>query len=200
MNATYENDIFFDAQQPASKRTRFSEGTPADIPDTTTPLPSSAISSSSDFSVKYPKAAATEVLKNHIALLHPSIRETITRLGTSYIKLYGDTLKKSAYVNKLTEDIEYIPASARLGFKITGSRRVKDTTDFKTLHDECENMVTESQKNLRNLTHRSAMLETKCSAKATVDIIFAYIRITTKALLITEKQPQNDQIVLQIVK
>jgi hypothetical protein len=103
------------ANQQASKRTRFA---PPEVKDNDTPT-----------SIQPPKSLAESFIRSHIASLHPEIQTIIERFGKEHLVLLNKVDHKRSQVQHMVDDDDFIPSSARVSFEITTSKLVKETPE-----------------------------------------------------------------------
>lgn len=107
-----------------------------------------ATASSATSKPKSPMAHADKHIEEHVASLLPNIATILEKLSKDHLRLRAKANNKSKQINKMTTDEEYIPRSARVAFKLTGSKMVAESPEYIALQTETNEAISVSSRNL----------------------------------------------------
>jgi hypothetical protein len=131
-----------------------------------------------------PRQLAIASLQGHCATLQLKIADIVARLGAGIIKSLSTLHNKNLQLERMKKDIEFVPRSAQIAFKLTSVKSVVDQPEFIKLEEETETLVLEMRKQLRNKILAVTAIETKQLAVATRIEFCKSIRIVTQAFLV----------------
>ena len=132
-------DTSTDNTTPASnKRTRFSDASDSDS------------SNSKDTKKDTPKKLLFALIRGSLASLPADLKEIHEKTSFGYIKILLKFNGKESMLKNLNGIDSQIPSSARLKFKIKGSKNASTTEEFKQLEIETERIVEEMRKKLKH--------------------------------------------------
>ena len=110
-------------------------------------------------------AAAKEKTAEVVETLHQALQPSAKRMIGDFIKLHSTLRRQEASLKKL-QDAAVQPNSARIKFEITGSKRVSEMTEFKTLQAETKTFIDEVQAALKQKIVQAAEFEIKATKQA----------------------------------
>jgi hypothetical protein len=145
---------------------------------------SSALSPDDAFAT--PMAAARASLVLNCASLQPEIATLLTTLGKEHLLLMQKTLHKSSQIEKLNEDEELIPRSARIKFHLSTMKAAETDPGYIGLKAETETLVIAFQKALKTKVVAVAELEVKLLRSEIQKYLASNLYVATKALLICD--------------
>jgi hypothetical protein len=177
-----------DTNQPPNKRTRFSE--------TNDETPSSSLLSNK---VQPPKILAESFIRASIASLHPIIATDVEKLGKEHLLLLSKRLHLDKTTQRMVNDPDHIPTSARFKFELSCSDRVKETQEYKALSDTTIEIINQAQTDLRKIIIDASKLET---AAITIDIqrhLAKAIRLITNAFLLSKNDKTPVDVMVYLV-
>lgn len=178
---------------PSNKRTRFSEN------DVTTP--SSSSSNLSQPKVQPPKILAESFIRTSIASLHPIIATDIEKLGKEHITLLSKKNHLDKANQRLVNDNDLIPSSARIKFELSVSDRVKEMPEYKALQEKTIEVVNEAHKGLKVQIVDASKLEIKAIMNEIQEHLVKAIRLITSSFLLLLNDKTNiDEAVYLLVK
>jgi hypothetical protein len=166
-----------DTTSPPTKRTRFSEKEP---------------SSRSYHVTQPPKLLAESFIKASIASLpHPIIATDVEKLGKEHILLLSKKLHLEKANQRLLNDNDVIPQSARSKFELSCSDRVKELPEYKELQDQTTIIVSEMQTQLKQQIIAASKLEIMSITNDIQRHLAKSIRFITNAFLIINNDTSN---------
>ena len=163
-------------EQPL-KRARFSENN-----DKTT---------TSSHKVQPPKLLAESFIRASIATLHPIIATNVEKLAKEQLLLLSKKHHLQKANQRMVNDKELIPKSARIKFELSVSDRVKDMPEYKALLDQTNNVVSETHKSFKELIVSASKLEITAITNEIKTHLVKSIRLITNACLLYNNNDSN---------
>jgi hypothetical protein len=162
-------------QQPA-KRTRFEA--PSESKATTSPT-------------EPPKSLAESFIKSNVATLQPQLAIIVEKLGKEHILLLSkkDNVKRTH--QRMIDNEDFIPRSARIQFDLKGSKRAIELPEYKQLAEETSDLVADFTKNLKTQIIKAAAIEIKAAENELRYHLSKCVRIITSAFLINKNDTSN---------
>jgi hypothetical protein len=166
-----QNTATMSTQPP--KRTRFadtatSNGTPA---DTSSKQP--------------PSGPADSFIRGYTASLHPELAAIAERLGKEHIVLLSKRDNKSLQVQRMVDQDDIIPRSARLEFTLNVSKRAKERLEFTALEEETTNLVQSYKLGLKQQIIKASKIEISALDDELRDHLCRSVRVLTTAYMIS---------------
>ena len=93
-----------------------------------------------------PMALARDQIKTTIKLLHTELQPLLSKAAKDLLMAMQTAFHKQQQVTKMETTDDYIPASARIKFKITVSKDAEEAPEFIALRDETQDLVEKIQK------------------------------------------------------
>ena len=121
------------AQAPARKRVRINPNPTRMTPTSTTTLTGRA--------TQPPKQIAVAFVKHTCATLQPKIAEILVRLGNTHIVHMMKVFNKTHQIELMKKDTTFIPRSAKLAFKLLGSKEAEASPEFQQLEAETNELI-----------------------------------------------------------
>ena len=115
-----------------SKRTR--------IDPTANPIPSTEHATQQP---KAPKALAIAFVKSHAASLQPQVASILEQLGISHLNLLSKKYNKDTQIQKMEQNKEFLPRSARIDFTLNVSEKATSSAQFQQLVADTETKTQE---------------------------------------------------------
>ena len=165
-----------DQQQQPAKRTRF-EAQPA------TTAPSDA--------AQPPKALAESFIKANIASLHPQLATIVESLGKEHILLLSKKDNLHRVHQRMVDDPDFIPRSARIQFQLKGSSRAVELAEYKQLAEETSTLVTEFTTKLKEKIIKASAIEKVAAVNEIRLHLTKCLRIITSAYMIINNDTSN---------
>jgi hypothetical protein len=167
-----------DTNRPA-KRTRFADTATTAAATTTTEDPT------------LPKMLAEAHINTTAASLHPQIAPIVTKLGKTHLLLLCKREQKQKAVQRLIDDEQLIPRSARFQFSLSAPKRTEASLEYTSLQEKAKAIVTQCGLDLKKLIIQAAKLEIKTmDTEIKIDLVRA-IRLITQAFLIVNNDSSN---------
>ena len=167
-----------DSTTTPNKRARFSE--------------KELSSSSSNHVTQPPKLLAESFIRAKIASLpHPIIATNVEKLGKEHLLLLSKRLHIEKANQRLVNDDEVIPSSARFKFELLVSDRVKELPEYKELQDQTTIIVSEMQSKLKKQIIAASKLEIIAITNEIQRHLAKSIRLITNAYLLVNKDNTN---------
>jgi hypothetical protein len=141
--------------------------------------------------VKPPMALAEAFIRSFVASLQPTLATIIEKLGKEHLILLSKLESKKTILNKLQENVDVIPRSARIEFQITGSKRAEQRPEFIALAEETSLMVTDFRKALRGQVIKSLRIEVSSIEDEIRDHLLKAIRLIAQSYMIANKENGN---------
>ena len=174
INATMRTATNTNQQSP--KRTRFTpEETAAD--KSTTPQP--------------PKALAESFIRLHIASLHPEIKTIVEKLGKEHLILLSKTDHKVDQSQRLINDKEFIPSSARVNVDLKVTKLVAESQEYKALEEETNDIIKQFQLDLKKQIIKANTLECNAAKLKLQQHLAKAIRLITQSCMIAAQDVTN---------
>ena len=184
--ATDNNDN--NNEQP-NKRARFSE---------TNDMISST--STSD-KTQPPKILADSFIRASVSSLHHIIAPDVEKLAKEHILLLSKRHHFDKVNQRMTNDTDHIPASARFKFELTCSDRAKELPEYKVLQEETTEIITTCQNDLRSKIIATSKLEVKALTLEIQRHLVKSLRLISQAYLLIENDKSPvDEITYAIAK
>ena len=168
-----------DTTQQPNKRTRFSENDPLSSSDT------------SSHKVQPPKILAESFLRATTSSLHPLIAPDIEKLGKEHLTLLSKKNHLDKANQRLVDDKELIPSSARIKFELSVSDRVKEMPEYKALQESTVEVITEAHNKLKTQIITASKLEIKAITIELKHHLVKAIRLITNAYLLLNNDKTN---------
>ena len=147
-----------------------------------------------------PLACAQESLQAYVTSLPPSTASILLRLARSHLHLRARLHNKKAQIEKMTNDATFLPHSARVSFKLSGSKQAEQETEFQTLQTETATLVDKFQRDLKTKIKKATEIEKKLLLAQLNDDLATALRVATKALLLTfDSTADADRILANIL-
>eukprot|EP00957_Ditylum_brightwellii_P134906 10285778-Ditylum_brightwellii.AAC.1 len=96
-----------------------------------------------------PKSLALDYILGKTELLHPTIKNNLTTLGTHHIKLHMKALNKANQKKRLIDDEEFIPCSVQIEFQFKVSREAEADQEFTDLQEVTNDIIGECKQCLK---------------------------------------------------
>jgi hypothetical protein len=170
-----------DAKPPA-KRARIDDG--AEVITTTT-----STTNSDDPSL--PKTLAERHINITAASLHPQIAPIVTRLGKEHLILLCKRDQKRKAVQRLIDDDDVIPRSARFQFHLSAPKRTEALLEYTQLQEKAKAIITQCGLDLKKLIIQAAKLEITTMDGEIKTHLVRSIRLITQAFLIVNNDNTN---------
>lgn len=165
-----------DHHQQPPKRTRFE-----DPPATAAPSESA----------KPPKSLAESFIKASIASLHPQISTIVEKLGKEHILLLSKKEHLIQVHQRMIDNEDFIPRSARIQFDLKGSNRAVELAEYKQLAEETSLLVIEFTKTLKTKIRKAAALEISAATNELRYHLAKCLRIITSAYMFKNNDTSN---------
>ena len=181
-----------DLQEPSNKRTRFSaNATPSALPGKDLTI----------HKVQPPKSLAESFIRSSIALLHPIIATNVEKLGKEHITMLSKKNHLDKANQRLVNDNDIIPSSARINFELSVSDRVKEMPEYKELQDKTIEAVNTAQKSFKTQIVAASKLELVAITNEIKFHLIKSIRLITNSLLLYYNDTTNlDEAVYLLAK
>ena len=141
---------------------------------------------SPDDEVTTPLASAKKTLLSHCESLQPQIATLLSRLGKQHLLLLQKIWSKRRQAQKLEDDDQLIPRSARVKFALTSSKLVEQDAEYIRLRDDTAVLVTNFQKDLKRKIVSVAKLEARLTlTKLRLDLASA-LQVAVQAFIIVD--------------
>jgi hypothetical protein len=137
--------------------------------------------------VKTPTVLAESFIRSSVASLQPTLATIIEKLGKEHLVLLGLHDGKKSTLKKMEDNTDFIPRSARIDFKISGSKRAERSAEFITLTEETSTMVDEFRKKLRGQIIKALKIEVNSMEDEMRDHLLKAIRLIAKSFMIVNK-------------
>jgi hypothetical protein len=145
-----------------------------------------------------PMAAARQSLHAHCASLQPEIATILSKLGLERLQNLHKFSHKGIQAQKIEDDADFIPRSARVNFALVASKLVEQDAEYTRLSDETTAIVTTFQAALKTKILEVAKLEVS-TLKTKLGSDFAVsLRLSVQACLLCEPNTlhlDTDQVV-----
>ena len=179
-----------DTNEQPNKRARFSENN-----NDTIPLPSSSNK------VQPPKLLAESFIRAAIASLHSIIAPDVEKLAKEHILLLSKKLHLDKVSQRMVNDQDYIPNSARFKFELSCSDRAKLLPEYKAIEEKTSNIILQAQKDLRTEIINASKLEIKAITNDIQLHLIKTLRLFAQAfLLVNNDRTPVDEIVYVLAK
>jgi len=132
----------------------------------------------------FPKAAAEALIRKNAASLPTEIQSHLISIALDHFQKLHSIYTKTTKLTRMTEDEEFIPRSARLGFNLTANARTAQEAAFITLQQQTTSMIGSFQKQLRKQILHSAKLEKQTLLTEAAEHLAYAIRLTTQVCLL----------------
>jgi hypothetical protein len=175
-------------QQQPNKRTRFSDKA----------APSSATYLSLH-TAQPPKLLAESFIRSSIASLHPIIASNVEKLGKEHIILLSKKHHLDKAYQRLVNDTDLIPSSARFKFELSVTDKVKEMPEYKALHDKTIAIVQKAQQDLKIQIVAASGLERQAITNEIQRHLVKSIRLITSSFLLYYKNPINIDVAVFIL-
>ena len=147
-----------------------------------------------------PLACAQESLQAFISSLPPSTASILLRLARNHLQLRAHLHNKKTQIEKMTNDVSFLPRSARVNFKLSGSKPAEQEAEFQTLQTETATLVDKFQRDLKEKIQKATEIEKKLLLTQLNDDLVVALRVATKALLLTyDSSADPDRILSNIL-
>ena len=148
---------------------------------------------SPDDEVTTPLASAKKTLTTLCESLQPQIATLLLRLGKQHLLLLHKIWMKNKQAQKLENDDQLIPRSARVKFALSTSKLVEEDAEYIRLRDDTAVLVSNFQKDLKRKIVSVAKLEVRLTMnKLRLDLASA-IRVAVQAFIITDPALSTNQ-------
>jgi hypothetical protein len=166
--------------KPPAKRAR--------VDDTAT---SAATTTTTTEDPNLPKTLAEAHINTTAASLHPQIAPIVTKLGKTHLLLLCKREQKQKAVQRLIDDEQLIPRSARFQFTLSAPKRTEASLEYTTLQEKAKAIVTQCGLDLKKVIIQAAKLEiTTMDNEIKIDLVRS-IRLITQAFLIVNNDNTN---------
>jgi hypothetical protein len=91
--------------------------------------------------------------------LHQQLAPIINSLGQEHIALLNKREQKQKAIQRLIDNEEALPRSARLHFSLTVSKRIESNPEYINLRDEANKIINKCSKDLKTIIIKTAQLE-----------------------------------------
>ena len=122
-----------------NKRTRFTD----DIAEDSAAKPSSSTQS--------PLGATKKSVDAHAATLQPTLATIVVDAAADYLSQRASLFYKQKTLDKMKNDADLIPRSAKIGLTLIASPEVKHGQEYQTLAAEEAYVIIECQRNLKKM-------------------------------------------------
>ena len=144
---------------------------------------------------KSPKAIALACVTGHASSLHPQVNKIITTYGEKYITTYAKITHKQEQYDRLVNNHEFIPRSARINFEFYVRPDVKESDEFRELQDDATKLIEDFQMNLKFKITRSVQLDINYLHNDLNKVICEFIHHSVKTFhLLNDPSQTNPQI------
>ena len=92
-----------------------------------------------------PRALEESFLQGYIEALHPQVSAVLKKIGIDFIKILTKKYNKSKQIQKMNENEDFFPKSARSGFKLFLSPRALLKVEYAELEKQTREAVLEAQ-------------------------------------------------------
>ena len=138
-------------------------GKPAATSDSTLVTKRARVDESSmdpaDDDSKTPIEAANALITSHIESLHNGLAMLLSEAGPKYIVLSHKAYQKMKVYQRMENDEEYVPVSARIKFSLNVVKEASEDAEYKDLVTETKDYVKEIQKELKKRIIQCAKIE-----------------------------------------
>ena len=165
-----------DHHQQPSKRTRFEEPSDSTAPSEPT---------------KPPKSLAESFIRSSTASLQPQIAIIVEKLGKEHILLLSKKDNVIRTHQRMNDNEDFIPRSARIQFDLKGSKRAIELPEYKQLAEDTSTLVADFTKNLKKQIIKAAAIEIKAAETELRYHLSICLRIITSAFLINTNDTSN---------
>jgi hypothetical protein len=108
---------------------------------------------------KPPMVLAEAKVRSFVASLHSELASIIEKLAKEHLTLLSKLHIKKNMLKKLEDNEDFIPRSARIEFRLTGSKRTELSAEFIALQEETTIMVQTYRKALREQVIKSLRID-----------------------------------------
>jgi hypothetical protein len=138
-----------------------------------------------------PKTLAEAHINITAASLHPQIAPIVTKLGKTHLLLLCKREQKQKAVQRLIDDEQLIPRSARFQFTLSAPKRTEASLEYTTLQEKAKAIVTQCGLDLKKVIIQAAKLEIiTLDNDIKIDLVRS-IRLITQAFLIVNNDSTN---------
>jgi hypothetical protein len=148
--------------------------------------------------IKSPMAMAESSILSFVASLQQDIATIIEKLSKEHLILLTKLNNKKSILKKLEDNEDVIPRSARIEFRLSGSKRTEQSAEFITLQEETSVMVNTYRKQLRKQVIKALKLEVKSCEDDLREHFTTAVRLIAKSFLIAEKKSDDTDVDRQI--
>ena len=162
-----------------------------------TRLDASALTPADDKAIT-PMAAARQSLQTNCASLQPEIATILSKLGLERLQTLHKISHKKTQAQKIEDDDDFIPRSARVNFTLSASKLVEQDVEYTRLLDETSVIVTTFQAALKSKILAVAKLEVSALKSKSGSDFAVSLRLAVQACLLCEPTTPNldtDQVV-----
>jgi hypothetical protein len=164
----------------APKRARFA----TEVPDTGAAVQSTTAK-------QPPHALAESFIRRFTASLHPDLAPITERLGKEHILLLSKLDNKKIQVQRMVDNADLIPRSARLNFKLSVSKRAEQRQEFETLQEETAALLETYKQGLKEQIIKATKIETTALEDELREHLVTACRIITKSYMILQQDDSD---------
>ena len=129
-----------------------------------------------------PMRVAEELIFNHTATLRDGIATLLRSRAKEYLALAHRENAKSRQIDKMEEDEDYVPISARVAFKLQAMKEVEELQGFKELQESVNEFMSTVQDGLKDCIIECAKLEQKYLRERKVSTLIHAIKDTVSII------------------
>ena len=106
-----------------------------------------------------PTAYARRLITDTIASLPKQVRSITEKKATAHLSLLVKLSEKKTLIKKMESDKEFVPRSARVAFKLNGSKKAEGKSEFDVLQSLTQDLVEKFQADVTGLIKESIKIE-----------------------------------------
>jgi hypothetical protein len=144
-----------------------------------------------EMSCSTPLALAESFIRSSVSSLQPELCTIVEKLGKEHILLLCKLDNKKTILKKLTDNEDVIPRSARIEFKLSGSKRTEQRPEFIALAEETSTLVIGYRKALRGQVIKSLKIEIISIKEEVREHLLKAIRLIAQSFMIIKKDSSN---------
>jgi hypothetical protein len=138
-----------------------------------------------------PLALAEANIKSFVASLQSELASIIEKVAKEHLTLLSKLNNKKSILKKVEDNEDFIPRSARIEFRLTGSQRTELSAEFIALQEETSIMTQDYRKALRKQVIKLMKIEQSTFEDELREHLVTAIRLVAKSFLIAEKKTDD---------
>jgi hypothetical protein len=176
--------------QQSTKRTRFATNNPGSGTNNTN-TNNTMVNANTNGTTLPPKGLAESFVRSHATSLHPDIATIVERLGKEHLTLLSKLDNKRKQVQRMADDDNFIPRSARIDFVLKVSKRAEESPEFIALDEETSSIVEKFQKDLKEQIVKAAKIEITAIESDLKEHLAKSSRLIAKSFMIHDQDDSD---------